>query len=191
MVAGGGQTIHQQIAARLLKRFGSLKAVVCAPKTQLLQEDGLDPELAERICQIGHLMQTILSNELRERPVIEHLNDLVAYCRWLLADKSVEQFYCLFLDGTHRLIADQCLQIGNTMQVQVMPREIFSRALVLEATSIILVHNHPSKSAKPSDGDLILTRKLVKIAELMDLCILDHVIVSPTEVFSFKQEAFL
>src|SRR3546814_17504789 len=85
----------------------------------------------------------------------------------------------LFLDRGRRLLADEQLQHGTLAQLAIYPRTIFRRALELNAAAIILIHNHPSGDARPSEEDIAVTRKLDQIGRALDGEIFDHIVVTP------------
>src|SRR3546814_1303361 len=91
---------------------------------------------------------------------------------------SIEGLRILFLDGARRHLADEQLQHGTLAQLAIYPRTIFRRALELNAAAIILIHNHPSGDARPSDEDIAVTRKLDQIGRALDVEIFDHIVVT-------------
>src|SRR3546814_8020610 len=90
----------------------------------------------------------------------------------------IEVLRILFLDGARRLLADEQLQHGTLAQLAIYPRTIFRRALELNAAAIILIHNHPSGDARPSDEDIAVTRKLDQIGRALAVEIFEHIVVT-------------
>jgi DNA repair protein RadC len=97
-----------------------------------------------------------------------------------------EQFRVLFLDRKNRLLADEVMGHGTVDRAPVYPREIVRRALVHEATAIILVHNHPSGDPTPSPQDITLTQSIIETAKAINVVVHDHLIVGREDVASFK-----
>jgi DNA repair protein RadC len=97
-----------------------------------------------------------------------------------------EQFRVLFLDRKNRLLDDEIMGRGTVDRAPVYPREIVRRALVHEATAIILVHNHPSGDPTPSRQDITLTQSIIETAKAIDVVVHDHLIVGREDVASFK-----
>jgi len=90
---------------------------------------------------------------IRGRPLLESWNEVLDYCRAVMAFEPREQLRVLFLDKKNALIADEVLQTGTIDHTPVYPREVVRRALELSATALILVHNHPSGDTTPSQAD--------------------------------------
>src|SRR3546814_12927667 len=84
----------------------------------------------------------------------------------------------LFLDASYRLIADEQLHHGSVRQLELYPRTIFRRAIEHGATGLILVHNHPSGDATPSENDIVATRRLSDLGRSLDIEIVDHIVVT-------------
>lgn len=105
--------------------------------------------------------------------------------------KQQEYCVCLSLDGGQRLIAQRTVTIGTLDTVIAHPREVFSDPIVDRAASIIIAHNHPSGEIDPSSKDLILTQQLVAAGQMLGIPLRDHVIVTKTEYFSFRQHHLL
>lgn len=95
-----------------------------------------------------------------------------------IRDKKQEYFVCLTLDGANRLIAKRVVTIGTLTASLVHPREVFADAIVDRAASIIVAHNHPSGSLRPSEADVAVTRRLQEAGELLGIILGDHLIVT-------------
>ena len=107
------------------------------------------------------------------------------YYKNKIGDKLQEYFYCIYLNTAKKVIKDKLLFIGTINQSIVHPREIFKEAYLLSASSIICVHNHPAGSIFPSKEDIKLTDKLVEIGKLLGVAIIDHVIITRDNYYSF------
>lgn len=108
-----------------------------------------------------------------------------------LRTKQQEHFVCLSLDGGQRLIAQRTITIGTLDSVQAHPREVFADAIVDRAASIVVAHNHPSGDVKPSHKDIALTQQLVAAGQLLGITLRDHLIITKTEHFSYRQHHLL
>jgi len=106
----------------------------------------------------------------------------------LLSPLEHEEFWILYLNQSNRLLKKKCLSKGGISQTVVDVRLALKVALELEATPMILAHNHPSGNLTPSKQDLEITQKITKAAATFDILILDHLIVSEKRYFSFKDE---
>lgn len=105
--------------------------------------------------------------------------------------KQQEYFICLSLDGGQRLIAQRTITIGTLDSVLAHPREVFADAIADRAASIIVAHNHPSGDEKPSQKDTSLTQQLAGAGQLLGITLRDHIIVTRTGHFSFRQHHLL
>ncbi|MCP5053459.1 MAG: JAB domain-containing protein [bacterium] len=108
-----------------------------------------------------------------------------------LRDKKQEYFLTLTLDGGHNLIEKRTVFIGTLNQSLIHPREIFADAISDRAAAIIFVHNHPSTDVYPSKEDILVTNRLVDVANLLGIEVLDHIIVARAGSFSFKNKGLL
>lgn len=95
-----------------------------------------------------------------------------------IRDKKQEYFVCLTLDGANRLIAKRVVTIGTLTASLVHPREVFADAIADRAASIIVAHNHPSGSLRPSEADVAVTRRLQDVGDLLGIILGDHIIVT-------------
>ena len=109
-----------------------------------------------------------------------------AFAEAAMAYESNEQFRVLFLDKRNRLIADEIQQRGTVDHTPVYPREVAKRALALDATAVILVHNHPSGDPSPSQPDIEMTRQVVEATKAVGIVVHDHVVIGRGEHASFR-----
>ncbi|OAI26383.1 MULTISPECIES: RadC family protein [Methylomonas] len=118
-------------------------------------------------------------------------NDTREFLMLQLATLEHEVFYCIFLDNQHKvLLAEACFQ-GTVDGANVYPREIVKRALQLNASAVILAHNHPSGLAEPSQADQLITHKLKDALALIEVRVLDHFVIGGTEFCSFAERGLL
>ncbi len=127
----------------------------------------------------------------RSKPAVKSSKDVAAYLQSLLQDLSHEAFGVLFLNQGNRINDFSILSTGGLTSTVADPRLILKKALEEEAVSIILCHNHPSGSLKPSRADEELTRKICEACRYLDIKVLDHIIVSEEGYFSFADEGIL
>ena len=108
-----------------------------------------------------------------------------------MAYEHIEQFRILFLDRKNNLIADEVQQRGTVNHTPVYPREVMKRALVLNASALIVVHNHPSGDPKPSRDDIETTRELKAAANALEMELHDHVVIGHGKHASFRSLGLL
>lgn len=118
----------------------------------------------------------ILLRHLNQNPVLSSWQTVLDYCA-LTIRGEVERFHVLYLDKKNRLISDECLATGTVNHVPVYPREVLKRGLELNATALILVHNHPSGDPEPSRADITMTKEINKGCKVLGLMLHDHIIV--------------
>ncbi len=130
-------------------------------------------------------------SEVRRRPLLTNWQALIAYLQTAMAGEQVEQFRILFLDTKNNLIADEVQQRGTVNHTPVYPREVIKRALILNASALILVHNHPSGDPKPSRDDIEMTRELKAAAKSLEIELHDHVVIGHGTHASFRSLGLL
>ncbi len=105
-----------------------------------------------------------------------------------LKEAKQEHLIVLSLDGAHRLIAKRLISIGTLNASLVHPREVFADPITDRAASIIAIHNHPSGTLEPSEADRQVTKRLKDAGNLLGIQLLDHVIITKTNYYSFSDE---
>jgi len=179
------------LAKRLLKHFGSFDKVIYAEESSLREIEEVGDAVIATLKSVRVSAQRLLKSEIRERPVIQSWSALIDYCKLSMGRNSIEEFRVLFLNHKHMLIADEVMQRGTVNHTPIYPREIIKRALEHAASSIILVHNHPSGDPTPSKADIDMTKKIVDAAATINIAVHDHVIISEQGHYSFKSFGLL
>lgn len=113
------------------------------------------------------------------------------YLRLLLGGKEHEVFTVIFTDAKNCLLETQEMFRGTLTQTSVYPREIVKAALACNAAAVILAHNHPSGNKEPSTADRLLTRTLKDALKLVDVQVLDHIVVTTTDTYSFAEHGII
>lgn len=171
-------------AAALIAEFGSLPAALAAGTSDRARIVGLGP--ARFLAKVQAGMLHCLRLPLAKRPLVSTSGQLLTYLRADMANLITERFRVLFLTSQNELIADDLVWEGTVGEAPAYPREVVKRALEVGATGIILVHNHPSGSHQPSQGDIDATRRIAEAAQMMGICMHDHIIVSRAGWASFR-----
>ena len=131
------------------------------------------------------------AQSLPERPKITTSHDVFNLMHGLLCDLEVEEFWVLFLNAQNAVIKKKQTSLGGINYTPVDLRVIFKDAIEEMSTAIILVHNHPSGNLEPSLADKKLTQKIKDGAELLDINLVDHLIITQKSYFSFADEGIL
>jgi DNA repair protein RadC len=179
------------IARALLSRFGSFANTLTAPLPDLREVEGLGEAGAAALRVVQGAALRLARAEILDRPVLSNWERLLAYLTAVLSREKVEQFRVLFLDTRNRLIADEAQSRGTVNHTPVYPREVVRRALELQATALILVHNHPSGDPTPSRPDIEMTQEVKAAAGVLGIVLHDHLIVGNGRHLSFRREGLL
>jgi DNA repair protein RadC len=131
------------------------------------------------------------SSEFLSKTIVRTSSEIAHYLKAILKDYSHEVFAVVFLNRANKIISFQIISTGGLTGTVADPRVILKKAIEAEATSIVLSHNHPSGSLKPSRADEDLTEKIKQAANFLDIKVLDHIIVSDEGYFSFADEGLL
>ena len=126
-----------------------------------------------------------------EHKAIRSPEDVVALMSAEFAESAVEMAKMLALDTKNQVIGVFTVSTGSLNASIIHPRDVFQRAILSNAASVILVHNHPSGDPSPSPEDVELTRRLVEAGRLLDIAVLDHVIVGEGFYTSFKEQGLV
>lgn len=159
--------------------------------TDLQQFKGVGEAKAITIAAALELGRRRQLSDLRERPRIASSRDAFNVIAPLITDLYHEEFWLLLLNRNHEVIASKQLSTGGSSGTVVDIKLVLKTALEARATAFIALHNHPSGSLKPSQEDIILTKKLHQSGQLLDLPLLDHLIVSERGYYSFADEGAL
>ncbi len=180
-----------RISRNLLKQFGDVASILHASSSEIMTKGEAPRKIAEEFSLTSELIKAVTRNKVLDQPLLDNYHSVLDYCRVMLAGERREQFHALFLDKSYYLIAHECLQVGTVDHVSVYPREILANALNHSACAIILLHNHPSGNIEPSAGDLKMTRMLMTAGSYFGIAISDHIIVSRTGSFSFRERGLI
>ncbi len=179
------------LARKLLDHFGDFNGVVSAPTARLEKIGGVGEAVIVELKIIEAASQRLSRARVMRRQVISSWDALLDYCHTTMAHRDTEQFRLFFLDTKNTLIADEAQATGTVDHVPVYPREVVKRALELNASALILVHNHPSGDPTPSEADIVMTQKIKNAAEVMGITLHDHLIIGKSCELSFRSEGYL
>lgn len=179
------------IARALLDEFGDFNAVISAEPARLMAVKGVGEAIATRLKVVQAAAQRLQRARIIQRHVLSGWDALLDYCHTTMAHRATEQFRILFLDRKNTLIADEEQARGTVDHVPVYPREVVKRALELNASALILVHNHPSGDPTPSESDIAMTAQIEAAARALNITLHDHIIIGREVELSFRSQGLI
>jgi DNA repair protein RadC len=178
------------IAQELLSRFGNIKAISEATIEELSQIKGIGLAKASQLKASFELARRKEEHD-GERLSVKSHQDVIKVVRQQLKDKKKEHFLILCLDTRSNLIKIGNISTGTLDANLVHPREVFKEAIQSLASSIILVHNHPSGNPEPSEADIEITKRIQETGKIVGIDVLDHIIIADNKSFSFKEKGLV
>lgn len=183
----------KQPAKALLARFGDLRGILDAPLEELSAVRGIGAVTPAALKVIRAAATLYLQQSAAQGECLNKRDDLIAFWRMRIGAQHNEIFQVAFLDSGYRLLKDgvETMQEGTIDRAAVYPRRVVESALRRNAAAIVIAHNHPSGDTTPSEHDKLTTRAIVLAATTVGINVLDHIIVSADNAFSFKKEGLL
>lgn len=180
------------IVKELIKEFKTIQGVLYAPKTSLMKISGIKDKTANFLEIIRCVTQTVALGRMEEKPLLSNWERLLDYVTALYVCEKIEILYVFYLDSKSRLIQSQKEKIGGSTHVAVSPKDILKEALNLNASQVILVHNHPSGEVEPSVDDIKTTTAIAKILKPTGIRLAEHLIVGQNrKVSSMRAQGIL
>ncbi|MDR3256153.1 MAG: DNA repair protein RadC [Endomicrobium sp.] len=174
------------LAKEMISKFGSLKQVFDADIDDLKQIKNISDYSAQFILFLKEFTSLYLSLDIKERDRLSSPKSVTDYLISTLSGEKIEKIYTIILNSGNRVT--DCLEIesGTVNQSPLIPRKIAETALKYKAVSVIIAHNHPGGTLKPSQNDINATVAVKKALESIEVSLLDHIIVANNNFFSFK-----
>ncbi len=180
------------LSRELLNRFDGFAGLVHAEPSELKMFKGMGGTAKRaQLVAVLEIARRALTQELRENTVINSPKAVKQYLQLELAQLKHEVFAVLFLDAHNRLLSYQPMFRGSLTQTTVYPREVAKTALALGADGVVLAHNHPGGTVRPSQADIDLTRTLSDALALVDVIVRDHIIVAQGKYLSMAEEGLM
>ncbi|WP_089278738.1 RadC family protein [Antarctobacter heliothermus] len=179
------------LARQLLETFGDFNGVLSAPPHRLREVNGVGDAVLTELKIVEAAAHRLARSRVLGKQVLSSWDALLDYCQTSMAHRDTEQFRILFLDRKNVLIADEPQARGTVDHVPVYPREVVKRALELNASAIILVHNHPSGDPTPSQADIDMTAQIQMAADALGITLHDHLVIGKSQELSFRSEGLL
>jgi DNA repair protein RadC len=179
------------LARSLIETFGDFNGVISASPERLLEAPGVGDSVVTSLKVIEAAAHRLSRARVLGRQVISSWDALIDYCHTVMSHRATEHFRVLFLDRKNTLIADEEQARGTVDHVPVYPREVLKRALELDASALILVHNHPSGDPTPSQADIAMTAQIRAGAEALGITLHDHIVIGKSREQSFRATGLL
>ena len=179
------------LAKELLTQFGDLPTLLAASPGELTRIKGVGESVAAALKFVEALSIRQLQRRALEKPLLSNFDAVTDYLHARLAHELTEEFRVLFLDNKNRLIRDEKFGEGTVNQAPAYPREIVKRAIELQASAVILVHNHPSGDPTPSRDDIQLTRAIADAARPLGIQVHDHLVIARTGHRSLRADGLI
>lgn len=175
-----------KLSDSLLKQI-PIQKLSSMPMKELTEFPGVGCLKAVRILAALELGERIYSPECLHKVIINTTKDTIAELRDFSAKKQ-EHLIALYLNARLELIGKEIIGIGSLSSLMITPKEIFSPALLLPCTSIIVAHNHPSGDPNPSEDDIKFTKRIHEAGEVMGIHLLDHIVLGKSSWYSFRDD---
>lgn len=179
------------LAKRLIEQFGDYNGVISASAARLNEISGVGPAVVCELKVVEAAAHRLARAKVMNKNALSSWSALMEYCKTAMAHQDTEQFRILFLDKKNVLIADEQQARGTVDHVPVYPREVVKRCLELNASAIILVHNHPSGDPTPSRSDIDMTHQIEQAAKAIGITVHDHVIIGKEYDTSFRSQGLI
>lgn len=179
------------LARALMDRFGDFNRVITAPEPRLRDISGVGEAVIVELKVIEAAAHRMARSRVMRQHVLSGWDALLDYCHTTMAHRETEQFRVIYLDRKNVVIGDEEQGKGTVDHVPVYPREVAKRALELNASALILVHNHPSGDPTPSQADIDMTQQIFAACSALGLTLHDHLIIGKSRELSFRGEGYL
>jgi DNA repair protein RadC len=176
----------KELSLNILNKFNRISDLKNATINKLIEIKGIGISKASIIMAVIELNKRINIINDNNKEIFNSPKKIFEFTRYLFKDKKQELFYSLYFNNKQQLVGKELLFIGTVNKSITHPREVFKYAYLYSATSIICIHNHPSGDITPSREDIIFTNALVEIGLIQKIQVLDHLIVSENNYYSFQ-----
>jgi DNA repair protein RadC len=180
-----------QVAEDLLSRSGSIQDLAKFSTAEIKQVKGMGVANTSSIAAAFELGRRSSQPILKDSIYLKTVEDVVEYFNIHYGVYAPEKFVAFYISRQHRLVGHENVATGGSNAVVVNPQRVFKNALLCDAKAVILAHNHPGGSTKPSPYDISLTEDLKKAGELFRIPVVDHIIVTEKDSLSFAEKGIV
>lgn len=181
----------KQPAKRAVAKFGSLRNVLDASEEDLQTIKGIGHANIFGLKLFQAISEKYSKDQIPEKIDLSSSKLVANFLQNTIGKEDREHFVALFLDTRNRLIKINTISIGSLNSDVIHPRELFKEAIKCTSAQIIIAHNHPSGNPEPSPEDVGLTRRLQDVAMVVGIDIVDHIVVTKSGYFSFREKELI
>ncbi|WP_342658406.1 DNA repair protein RadC [Sphingomonas sp. NY01] len=179
------------LAKNLLREFGGIGGVLTADADALLKQDGMGETAVAALKIAQACALRLVQTHTESRPILSNWQALLDYLHADMAHHGVERFRVLHLNTKNMLIRDEVMSKGSIDQAAVHIREVIRRAIDLNSSALILVHNHPSGDPSPSSADIEVTRNIAEAGRRLGIAVHDHLIIGARGHVSLRSQGLI
>lgn len=180
-----------EMAHRLLKKFGTLESLFDASPEELIRKGDVTRNTAVFLSMIPELARRYMIIKQGKKPILDSSSKAGEFVKSLFVGKNYEAFYVCCLNSQNQLNYAALVHEGTINEAPVYPRMIVETALRHKASSVILAHNHPGGSLRPSGADIEVTRKICDALKTISISVIDHMIAAGDSYYSFAENGLL
>lgn len=181
----------RHLAKGLREKFQDFQGILDAPYHELSGFNGTGKDVAKLLGLVKASINLYLTQNLTKRKKITNTKALLDYCKVKLNGLREERCMTIFLNSQSEILSIEVIDEGTVDHIVVYPRKVMERALHNKASALIFVHNHPGGNCKPSRDDILLTMKLIQVAQVFQIKVIDHIVISKNDYFSFLERGLL
>lgn len=182
---GNKEESVKDLAIRLVKKLNDFQDLNTITYQDLIQIKGIKEAKAISLLAAIELGKRLVKPKLAKKNKITNAEDIYALFRSKIINLKQEKLFAVFLNTKNEIIKSEVIFMGTQNKSITHPREIFHAAIKNSAVKILLLHNHPTGDVTPSKEDILFTKKIKEVGELMQIPLIDHIIISETTFFSF------
>lgn len=181
------------LAKKLLERFKNISGVLNASIEELEEIEGIGKETAIYLKVLNDIFLNENFRKTKKKDIlsIKGKRDLIEYLKTDMGDIKNEEFKIIYLNNDNKIVCDEVIFKGTINRSVIYPRKIMERVINTKARGVIFVHNHPSGNLTPSKKDIEITLEMQELLEKIDVKLLDHIIVSEDDYYSFQENGMI
>ncbi len=180
-----------ELAHFIMEKYSSFSNLLNCNYEELILIEGIKKAKAIEILAIMEIAKRVQKNKINNLKKINDPEDIYNYFSLLIKDEKQEVFMVVFLDIKAHIIKYEKLFVGGISSSIIDINVIFKKALLYGSSKIICLHNHPSGDPSPSNQDIFISQKIMKLGELLNIKLMDHIIIGKKGYISLKKESYI